>query len=101
MTNARTLADAFAAEAVPFAQLDEELVRADIVVLATACPQPILTPERVAAVQRRRGGRMLFLVDLAVPRNADPDVGAIERVYLYDIDALGRIMPGARFLLSI
>jgi glutamyl-tRNA reductase len=91
LNNARALADACQGQALPYDQLDAQLARADIVITATACPQPILTPERVREAQRRRGGRLLFCIDLAVPRNVDPAVGKLEQVYVYDIDALGRI----------
>jgi glutamyl-tRNA reductase len=92
LLNARALAEACHGEAVPFDQLDEQLVHADIVITATACPKPIITAERLLAAQKRRRGRLLFLIDLAVPRNVDPAVSQIDQVYLYDVDALGRIV---------
>jgi glutamyl-tRNA reductase len=91
LLNAKALADACDATAVPFAELDEQLAQADIVITATACPRPFLTAERVAAVQRRRRGRLLFIVDLAVPRNVDPAAADVPQTYVYDVDALGRI----------
>ena len=90
LTNAKALAEACEGTAVPFDQLDEQLVRADIVIAATACPKPILTAQRLKEIQRKRSGRLLFLIDLAVPRNVDPDAAEIEQVYVYDVDALGR-----------
>lgn len=90
LTNARALAEACQGSAVPWDQLDEQLVHADIIVAATSCPMPILTAERIAAAQRRRRGRLLLILDLAVPRNVEPEVAAIERIYLCDIDGLGR-----------
>jgi glutamyl-tRNA reductase len=90
-TNARALAEACQGEAVPYDQLDEQLVSADIVITATACPQPILTADRVREAQKRRGGRLLYIIDLAVPRNVEPAVASLPRVFVYDIDSLGRI----------
>lgn len=90
--SARALAEACQGEAVPYDQLDEQLVHADIVITATSCPQPILTLERVHAAQKRRGGRLLFMIDLAVPRNIDPAVSTLQGVYVYDIDALGKLV---------
>jgi glutamyl-tRNA reductase len=92
LTNAKALADACQGVAMPFDQLDEQLIEADIVIAATACPVPFLTAQRVAEAQRSRRGRLLFFIDLAVPRNVDPAVGELEQVYVYDIDALGQIV---------
>jgi glutamyl-tRNA reductase len=92
LANARALADACQGEAVPFDQLDEQLVRADIVITASACPMPFVTAERIRAAQVKRGGRWMFLIDLAVPRNVAADVASVPQVYVYDIDALGRIV---------
>jgi glutamyl-tRNA reductase len=90
LTNAKALADACDGVAVPYDQLDEQLIHADIVITATACPQPILTVDRIKAAQQHRRGRLLFLVDLAVPRNIDKGVGLLNQVYVIDIDELGR-----------
>ena len=92
LTNANALAEACGGEAVSWDQLDEQLLQADIVITATACPMPILTKDRIAAVQKKRHGRLLFIIDLAVPRNVDPAVGEVNQVFVYDIDALGRIV---------
>jgi glutamyl-tRNA reductase len=92
LLNAKALADACEGEAVPFDQLDEQLAHADIVITATSCPRPFITAERLRAAQKQRRGRLLFLIDLAVPRNVDPAAGELEQVYLYDVDALGAIV---------
>jgi glutamyl-tRNA reductase len=92
LANAKILADACLGEAVPFDQLDEQFVQADIVITASACPVPFVTAERIRAAQKRRQGRLMFIIDLAVPRNVEPEVAAVPQVYLYDIDALGRIV---------
>jgi glutamyl-tRNA reductase len=90
LVNGKALADACDGVAVPYDQLDEQLVHADIIITATACPNPILTVERIKAAQSQRRGRLLFLIDLAVPRNIDPAVGKLDQVYVIDIDELGR-----------
>jgi glutamyl-tRNA reductase len=92
LSNARALADACHGEAVPFAELDEQLVHADIIIAATACPKPFITAERIAAAQKRRGGKLLFIIDLAVPRNVEAAVAEINQAYLYDVDTLGAIV---------
>ena len=89
--NARSLATACGGVAVPYAQLDQCLVEADVVITATSCPTPILTVDRVqCAAQARPVGRPLLLVDLSVPRNVEPAVGQLEGVRLYDIDSLAQ-----------
>jgi glutamyl-tRNA reductase len=92
MTNARVLAEACGAVAAHYDQLDAELIKADVVVAATACTQPILTADRVRQAQTQRNNRPLVIIDLAVPRNVAPDVAEVEGVRLYDIDALGEII---------
>jgi glutamyl-tRNA reductase len=92
LTNAKALADACMGLAVPFDQLDAQLAEADIVIAATACPTPFLTAARIAEAQKKRGGRLLFMIDLAVPRNVDPEAAKLANTYVYDVDALGKIV---------
>lgn len=96
LANAKALAEACAGLAVPFNELDDQMARADIVIMATSCPVPFMTRQRVAAVQHRRAGRPLLIVDLAVPRNVESAVGELRDVFLYDIDSLGRIVEENR-----
>jgi glutamyl-tRNA reductase len=91
LTNAKALADACNGVSAPFSDLDALLIDADIIITATGCPTAFLTANRLRAAQQARRGRLLFIIDLAVPRNVDADVKQIENVYLYDIDALGSI----------
>jgi glutamyl-tRNA reductase len=76
----------------PWDQLDELLVEADIVVTSTAAPKPILTPDRFKPILKRRRHRPLFVIDLAVPRDADPAIGSMTNLYLYNIDDLQAIV---------
>ncbi|HVT87341.1 MAG TPA: glutamyl-tRNA reductase [Tepidisphaeraceae bacterium] len=92
LTNAMALADACHGQAVPYDQLDEQLIHADIVITATACPMPIITAKRIHEAQKHRRGRLLFLIDLAVPRNVSADCGKLEQVYVIDVDELGRMV---------
>lgn len=91
LLNARALAEVCGGEAVHFDQLEAELARADVVIAATACPKPFLSAQRVAAAQKQRQGRPLFLIDLAVPRNVEAAAAKLSQVYVYDVDELGRI----------
>lgn len=85
-------ADALARElgwtAKPFEHLDVLLVDADVVLTCTGADRPVLDVPRMKQVVKRRKYRPIFLVDIAVPRDIAPGVGALENVYLYNIDDL-------------
>lgn len=76
----------------PWDQLDELLVGSDIVVTSTSAPEPILTPKRLKPILKRRRHRPLFVIDLAVPRDADPAIGVMNNLYIYNIDDLQSIV---------
>ena len=73
---------------VPFERLDEALAGADIVLSATAAAGPIVTADRYARIRRGGGHRLALVLDLAVPRDFAPGVGALEGVVLYNVDDL-------------
>jgi glutamyl-tRNA reductase len=64
------------------------VANADIVVTSTGAQTFVLTMENVAAAMRGRSNRPLFIVDIAVPRDCDPDVASIEGVSVVDVDGL-------------
>ena len=78
-------------EAVPFGEWEEPLHDIDILVGSTAAPHPVLTREKLEPVMKQRRNRPLFVIDLAVPRDVEPAVNALDGVYLYDIDSLQAI----------
>jgi glutamyl-tRNA reductase len=82
------LAERFGGSAIQFDSLDEHLAECDIVIASTGAPHFVITPAQVTQAMHRRRTGGLFLIDLAVPRNIDPDVAAIERAYLYNVDDL-------------
>jgi glutamyl-tRNA reductase len=86
--NAARLGEAFEARAVPFDRLGVELEHADVVVSSTSSPEPVLSREQVPD----RKGRPLFVIDLAVPRDVDPEVAQLEDCYVYDIDDLQAVV---------
>ncbi|MEO1237291.1 MAG: glutamyl-tRNA reductase [Planctomycetota bacterium] len=80
-------------------ELDEVLVEADVVLTGTASSEPVITAERFRPLVKRRRNRPLFLIDLALPRDVEPAVGALPNVYLYDLDDLNAALaesPGRR-----
>ena len=88
---AAALAAPLEARARPWGQLDDALAECDIVIASTASAEPVLTVDRMTAAHRRRRYANWLLLDLAVPRDIHPDVGRLRNVYLYDVDALGRV----------
>ena len=88
-SRAKELADRFGGVAVGFEQLAKELERADVVISSTRSPRLVLTVEEAAEGIRRRRGRRLLFIDIAVPRDLDPAIGQVDGCYLYDIDDLG------------
>ena len=78
-------------EPVPWERLDDALARADIVLSTTGAPEPIVTPERYAAIDARRTRGPLVILDIAVPRDFDPRIHDGDRTCLFNIDDLKRI----------
>lgn len=92
LQRARELADRFGADAVLLGDIPERLVHADIVITSTASPLPILGKGAVEEALRRRKHRPVLMVDIAVPRDIEPQVGELSDVYLYTIDDLREII---------
>ena len=92
--SAAALAEAHDAEVVPFSAFEEALSRFDGVIFATAAPHALLEVPTAARVLSARDGRRLALIDLGLPRNVHPAVGALSngdgRVMLYDLERLDR-----------
>src|SRR5688572_24553862 len=78
----RELAKRRGAESAVLGQLEDALVRADILVASTAAPQTLIDEEMLAAVMARRPERALTLIDIGVPRNIDPGAASLPNVSL-------------------
>ncbi|AMA72087.1 MULTISPECIES: glutamyl-tRNA reductase [Aneurinibacillus] len=89
---ALALADKFRGVALPMERLDEALVLADIVISSTGADAYVVTRRNVEAIMRKRRNRPLFMIDIAVPRDLDPEINDLDGVYLYDIDDLEGIV---------
>jgi len=85
---AQLLADACGGEAISLAEMPERLAEADIVISSTASQLPILGKGAVESALKARRHRPMFMVDLAVPRDIEPEVGGLADVYLYSVDDL-------------
>lgn len=88
LERAHVLADRWNAKADTFENLERVLARSDILITSTGAPQMIVHPNMVTTTMQQRPNRPLILIDIAVPRDIDPEVGNIPNVHLYDIDNL-------------
>ena len=88
LKRAESLADQFGAEAILLADVTERLPSADIVISSTASQLPILGKGAVEEAIKKRRYRPVLLIDLAVPRDIEPQVAALSDVYLYTVDDL-------------
>ncbi|MBE9539640.1 MAG: glutamyl-tRNA reductase [Proteobacteria bacterium] len=89
---ARELAQKFSAEAVLLSEIPEQLEFADIVITSTASQLPILGKGAVENALKLRKHRPMLMVDIAVPRDIEPQVGDLRDVYLYSVDDLRDIV---------
>jgi glutamyl-tRNA reductase len=86
------LAERFGGAAVRFEELPEQLQAADIVVSATNSPHHIVERDELEHVMSTRDGRLLLLVDIAVPRDVEPSCREVAGVSLHDIDDVQQIV---------
>jgi glutamyl-tRNA reductase len=89
---ALTLASKLHGHAMRLAELPEAIAKFDIVVSCTASSLPIIGLGMVERAIRSRRHRPMFIVDLAVPRDVEPEVARLDDVYVYTVDDLGRIV---------
>ncbi|MAS26433.1 MAG: glutamyl-tRNA reductase [Oceanospirillaceae bacterium] len=92
LARAQALAQEFHAEAVLLEDIPNVLPRADIVISSTASPLPILGKGAVEKAQKTRRHKPMFMVDIAVPRDIEEEVGELSDVYLYTVDDLRNII---------
>jgi glutamyl-tRNA reductase len=92
---AEQLAERFGGRAASLDTAEAELANADIVIASTGSRGLVLTAEQAARAIRRRRGRPVFLIDIAVPRDLDPAINDLDGCYLYDIDDLERVVEAS------
>jgi glutamyl-tRNA reductase len=88
LERASQLAAEFGARAVLLSEIPDELVNSDIVISSTASQLPILGKGAVERALKLRKHKPMFMVDIAVPRDIEPQVGELDDVYLYTVDDL-------------
>ncbi len=85
------LARLFRGEVIPYDSFIHHLDHADIVIASSSAPGYVLIRDTVQRAIEARKNEPMFLIDIAVPRNIDPDVNKVEHAFLYDIDDLQRL----------
>ncbi len=86
--HAQKLAEDITGIPCPFIDIPDLLTKVDMVLSSTGSEKPIIDKELVQSMMKKRKNRPLFFMDIAVPRDIDPEVNKIGNVYLYDIDDL-------------
>ncbi|MCL2895820.1 glutamyl-tRNA reductase [Brenneria tiliae] len=89
---AQALATEVGAEVITLAELDEQLAYADIVISSTASTLPIIGKGMMERTLKARRNQPMLMVDIAVPRDIEPEVGKLPNVYLYSVDDLHAII---------
>lgn len=89
---ANRLAAEFGGEAVSFETFSDHLADADIVICSTGADKYVLTAEMVQTALGRRRNRPAFFIDISVPRNVDPAIGALPNLFVFDIDDLESVI---------
>lgn len=90
--HAADLAQRLEGQALGIGDIPNFLAQADIVVSATACPLPFITQNMVSRAMLERHQKPMFFVDLAVPRDIEPEVALVDQVYLYNVDDLQSVI---------
>jgi glutamyl-tRNA reductase len=86
------LAQKLGGKAISFEDFSKELKNVDIILSSTGSPHYIIYYEQLTEVIRARKNRPMFFIDIAVPRDVDPNINEIDNVYVYDIDDLQGIV---------
>src|SRR5215831_3838713 len=80
------LAEAFGGQAIPFDQLYHMASHADIILTSTGASEPLFRREHGESLRSRRKNNPVFFIDIAVPRNVDPEVNRLDGMFVYDVD---------------
>lgn len=89
---AEELAKKFNGKAYKLDELSEVLIETDIVISATSSKEYVVTSELIKPISKKRHHRPIFLIDLAIPRDIDPNIDQIDGVFLYNLDDLQEIV---------
>lgn len=96
LANAESLAAEFGAQAVPLTELHSVMHLADILIASTGSPLPVFGKGAVESAIKRRRRQPMLMVDIAVPRDIEAEVGELDDVFLYSVDDLEHIVDEGR-----
>jgi glutamyl-tRNA reductase len=91
LERARSMAAPFKGRVIPFESIYDAASEADIVISSTGAPHPIFRREHGQAFMHRRRNRPMFFIDIAVPRDVDPEMNKLDGIFVYDIDDLQQV----------
>ena len=89
---AEALAEDCGGRVIDYEKFEDMVPQVDIVLASSGAPHYILTKDQVKAAISKRRNQPMFLIDIAVPRNIDPEVNQLDGAFLYDIDDLGKVV---------
>jgi glutamyl-tRNA reductase len=96
LDKAQAIAGKLGGKAIPYSEGLARLEEVDILVTSLGGGTPVLKRNDLEVVMKIRGRRSLFIIDIGVPRNVEPEVGDMEAVYLYNVDNLSAIVEANR-----
>jgi len=92
LQRAELLSEPLGGQAIVLTQIPDILAECDVVISSTASPLPILGKGAVERALKQRRHKPMFMVDIAVPRDIEPEVGSLSDVYLYTVDDLHEVI---------
>ncbi len=92
INRAQAFAGQFSGFALPLSEIEGTLPEADILISSTASSDPVISLEQMTKAVQARKRKPVFVVDIAVPRDIDPEVSGLDDVYLYTIDDLDKVI---------
>ncbi|MBM7623077.1 glutamyl-tRNA reductase [Sporohalobacter salinus] len=91
-SKAKDLADDFNGKAIRWKEIEEQLNQIDIVISSTGAPHYIIRYDMIEKILPNRGHKPLFFIDIAVPRDIEPEIHDLSKVYAYNIDDLKSVV---------
>lgn len=92
LARAQEMAELFAADAILLSDIPDQLYKSDIVISSTASQLPVLGKGAVESALKKRKHKPIFMLDIAVPRDIEPEVGQLDDIYLYTVDDLRSVI---------
>ena len=92
LENAQKIAKQYQAQAISLKQFSSVIDQADIVISSTAASVPIIGKGLIESALKQRKHKPMFMLDIAIPRDIEPEVGQLDDVYLYTIDDLQQVV---------